>query len=570
MIDSGSDNEDDDLISNTVLVGETSKPLEPPPPRAASPAPTNAPQDGIVRRPRNRMTTASLGIQPNTFYTPEDPDALGYEGGKNKENVLPDPVPEPEVSTREATSDDAFGTSISSRPLDSLSVREIVHSRDEGANAGSVLQEAAGDDASDKQPSTESVSTTQSGADTDDTLAQDTGGFSVDPEVSSVPMLLLGMKKTSKDKFYNLKTAMQSMGVSFLEASLKTEDGTLIEPAAFELHKLVFSKQDEVRQLVEDAFKEPNGMVELVTKCWQVCRKRGEGDNATVEVCLYLRTDPFVTSGLDGDAGLCEKFESLKKSEYHEGAGLVLALEKKVGEKIAKNKEAVKLLHPLLARVLSSKIKPAPGEVVPTYSKMDDVPMNEKEENESFLFRLTESKRTQRAQSTGTKRKATHVPARASAPKLVFEPVESRNSNVNQPAVSDTNGQQPTHAAVHSAPGEPSSSMQPMEVETSGNVAADSVGSNSNGAVPERPIAQLNEVPPTAIVLHSSEDDHIDRADEAQKKRWMRAGAAISADDGVVPPVMPWAPVMMRLNMKYENLAVVKGKDGSPILMIYP
>jgi hypothetical protein len=50
----------------------------------------------------------------------------------------------------------------------------------------------------------------------------------------------------------------------------------------------------------------------------------------------------------------------------------------------------------------------------------------------------------------------------------------------------------------------------------------------------------------------------------------MRAGAAISADDGVVPPVMPWAPVMMRLNMKYENLAVVKGKDGSPILMIYP
>lgn len=561
MIDSGSDNEDDDLISNTVLVDESSKSPEPPAPRAASPPP-GAPEDGIVRRPRNRMTCESLGIEPNTFYTPEDPDAVGYDGGKGKAVVLPDPVPEPEVSMRKETGDCAFGTSISSRPLDSLSVRAIVHSRDDGANTGSVQQEAVGDDASDKQPSTESVSTTQSGADTDDTVAHDTGDFSVDPQVPSVPMLLLGMKKTSKDKFYNLKTAMQSMGVSFLQANITTRDGALIEPAVFELHKLVFNKQDEVRQLVEDAFKEPNGMVQLVTKCWQVCRKRGEGDNATVEVCLYLRTDPFVTTGLGGDAGLCEKFDSLKKSEYHEGAGLALALEKKVGEKIAKNKEAVKLLHPLLAKALSSKIKPVPGEVAPTYSKMDDVPMNEKEENESFLFRLTESKRAQRTQSTGVKRKAAHAaPARSSAPKLVSEPAESRKSNVNQPDV---------HAAVHSAPDEPSSSMQPMEVEASGNVAADSVESNSNEAMPEPSVAQPNEVPPAAIVLHSSEDDHIDRADEAQKKRWMRAGAAMSADDGVVPPVMPWAPVMMRLNMKYENLAVVKGKDGTPILMIYP
>ena len=75
----------------------------------------------------------------------------------------------------------------------------------------------------------------------------------------------------------------------------------------------------------------------------------------------------------------------------------------------------------------------------------------------------------------------------------------------------------------------------------------------------------------TSIVVHSSEDDsRIDEADEAQKELWMRAGAAMFADEGVVAPPTSWAPTMMRLNMKYENLSIVRGRDGAPLLLIYP
>ena len=76
-------------------------------------------------------------------------------------------------------------------------------------------------------------------------------------------------------------------------------------------------------------------MVDLVKKCLQVSRKKGEGDDATTEVCLYLRIDPSVMTGLHGEAAACEKFAGLRKSAYAELAGIALALEKNTAEKMA-------------------------------------------------------------------------------------------------------------------------------------------------------------------------------------------------------------------------------------------
>lgn len=508
MDDSQSDNDDDFAASRmTLLVASNDSTGE----KAESAAVVSfqaksagaAQSEGEVQR-RKRVRGAALSTDSRYAEIVESsPTNTNETDRAATEATLPERVPPPEVSVGGASGDDSFGTAISSKPMDSNSIRAIVHSRDDGAGVGNTGNESAVED-SDIQRGVESAHASHSAA--NDTLARDdTDAFSVDENVTEVPMLLLGIKKTSKDKFYNLHVAMKSTGISFIDANVKEADGTIIEPAVFELHKLVFSKQDDVRQLVEDKFSDETGMVDLVKKCWQVSRKKGDGDESTVEVCLYLRIDPSVTTGLEGEAATCEKFDDLRKSEYIEGAGLALALEKKTIEKIAKNKDAATFLHPLVLRSVSRKRPKEDTSPAPVYVRMDEVPMNDKDEHESFLFRLAESKtaskRAPRGATNAGKNKV--AAARVSKGSTVLVGDTSSLQSIENGGPGLPPGQKTIQEVVRSSP---ENQEPPVAMDTDSSpcdsAMSDAAASASTITEPSR-AAQQND---TAIVIHSTDD----------------------------------------------------------------
>lgn len=468
---SSSDEEEDDLPeTKTVVV-----PVEP-----------DKANDKVERQPRKRASAASAGIR----------DALADVN----EDDLPELSPAPEVTM---AAEDGFGASISSKTLDTDSIRSIVNSQNDVT--GSICTPA------DDMEITESA--TSQSAETDDTA--EINASQVDPKISDLDMLLLGFKKTSRDKFYDLHTAMRSMNATFLKASLKTTDGEVIRPAKIELHRLVFSKQDDVRTMIEEMFSHPNGMVELTQKCWQVLRKKHvEGGEDIIEVCLYLRIDPVIVKGLAGELAACERYTELCIQKSSEEAGQVIAIDKKTVEKIAKCNEANVLLHELVKRSVSGKRKL--GKNSPTYyAKFDELPTGDnKEEHESFAFKLVEAK-------TVVKR----------APKT------------------------PSTVVCSKTPSTVVCSKTPSTV-------VETTTTTTTPAPPPKP---------NSVVLHNSEkDDPTKNADDEQKEKWESVGAALNANEGVVKPAQPWAPTMLQLDMPFEKLQVVRGGDGKPILMVYP
>ena len=469
MCDSASLASDEEEVQKTIVIPES---------------------DEVERPQRKRASAAAAGIRDELADVVED--------------ELPERSPSPEV-----TMPDSFGSSISSKPLDPSSIRAIVNTQNE--NSTSICAPAETSD-----PPTTLASTSQS-VETDNSTETD---VTVDSDAVKAPFMLLGVKKTSKDKFYKFDAAMEAMKATIVECNFYSDNGEQIVPFPFELHKLIFSTQASINTTIEEAFATHSGLTELVQKCIQVNRvKKVEGTSETViEVCLFLRIDPVIVTGLSGEHGNVERFTALRDKHYSTEAGLVVALDKKIVEKISKSPDAHKHLHNSVFFAFSGKRKL--GKNKPSvYVKFDELPMGDnREEHDSFLFKLLETKPAVKrvAKTPSTSKSPSGIP------KNNFEQMFSGPAPA--PAPTPTPTPTPTSPVVNSS-----------------------------------------------VVLHNTEkEDTTKSADESQKEKWSSVGAALHANDGVVKPAQPWAPTMLQLDMPFEKLQVVKGGDGKPILMIYP
>lgn len=441
---------------------------------------------GTVALPvrRVRRKGSDFGHTRNFFAVP-DPDEL--------ETAKP-PLAEVVISPVSRCS---FGAEMVAAPLDPSNVRELVTSREEDALVTSTPHLDAGpievlnvSAAAVVDPPSELV---------------------VDPEIETVPMLLLGHKQKSMDKFYDLHQAMKCENITFLVATLKNEKHVLVQPIKCNLHEIVFLKHDAVTKWITSEWcSDAASMVKLVNACFQVSQPRT--DDTGNNVCLYLRVDANIVDCLDGDAAYCAQFDSLKSSTGMNEAGLVMALDEAIVKKLKLCKESAAFLHADVCRAVSSKGQQQ------KYLRLDEFGPGDQAEHAAFKFRLKPVK-------VSAKDKRGRCPASARKP-----PTVSRQSKY-VPSASPSGGPKTIAAAMQSqvAPPAPASVPPP---------------SPPPPPAPPPPAQELE--PPeqsSALVVGASVDSYpFENATHEQRRAWMEAGRALNATGGVQPPAYPGFP----------------------------
>jgi hypothetical protein len=415
--------------------------------------------------------------------------------------------------------------------MDTISVRAMVHGREEETQEGSSGQDPSANPA---------ISTASD--DSVDTANTDT--VEIDPLVYEAPMMLLGSRKNanSKEKVFRLDKAMESMGASFLFATIKDTAGNAIYPCKLELHRVACGSDQNVTSYIENEFSGPEGLLDLVKKCWQVVRTKSS-DESVKEVCLYLRIDPTVSVGAKGDVAKCKNFEAMRKEHYDDQAALVIALDKKLAENISNDQEASKLLHPTIANCLLPKAASRPkkrGEKV-SYAKFDDIAANGENEHDSFLFKLAAKATSGGAATSATAAKAgsSGKQAAAAASSARRKSVTAANDAEDEQAKTASNKNmqvQPTiTASMKTSPNvEDGGSANVVEEENTNDKQQVSFNSQSDGNS-------------SALVVRSSERIRVERvrmedADEAQRLKWMAVGYELCANGGVIDSGVPYVP----------------------------
>jgi len=453
-----------------------------------------------ARRVRRKLS--DFGHDSGIFAS-ADPD----EEDPTVDALVKPPLSEVVVSP---TSRCSFGAEMVAAPLDPRNVRAIVTSREEVVPA----------------PSDDGPVELAASFDTPTDLV-------VDPEVRSVPMLLLGQKRTSKDKFYDLHMAMRCEHITFLVATLKDDQLRLVQPIECNLHDIVFSKQDAIAKWIHSEWcANAATMVRLVQSCYQVVQKRPDGTGTNV--CLYLRVNATVVSGLEGDAASCMQFDSLKNSTGMNDAGLVMALDEVTVKKLKGCKEAAAFLHADVRRALvkgkKGSILPPPGTPTINYTRIDDFSLvADKTEHAAFKFRLKGSTVTPKA-------------------------VNKRGST-----------------AVRKSPmlGRPPKSAQSASSSSSEKTIVAPIESPVHHQVPIPPPAQATEpsVPSSALVVGNGCDEYpFENATDEQRRAWMEAGHALNATGGVQKPAYPGFPTILMFDI--DPTKVVVQPMGSQMCMM--
>jgi len=436
----------------------------------------------------------------------------------------------------------SFGSEMVARPMDPTNIRELVSAREEQVEASTADAQAA-------RVNDGNEGTTPSAGDSVETAAVGGGGQvvrgfryegnEIDPAISDVPILLLGQKRTSKDKFYCLHEAMRRENMTFLVATLKDEDGGLIYPLKCNLHEVVYNKQETLRDLIHERWVgDPSSIVTFVKSCLQVSQTRPNGSGTNV--CLYLRVDAEVVAGLDGEAAACARFGELKEGAGCSDVGLVIALDESTVKKINQCSEAASFLHPDVVASVS-----APKGNKKRYVRLDVFPLSgDKEEHPSFKFRLKAPSSKERAPQ---KRKPVLVSSGGGGG------VETETAAAADKATtaSGAHAVQQTLFASRSLSSAPAPA-KPPEPPTDGGAT--------------RP-PQEATAPPSALVVHSSEEIH--NATEDEKAVWLDAGSALNAI-GVQRPTLPRFPTTVLLKVDPKKISMQPWGDGEVVLLIQP
>lgn len=450
-----------------------------------------------------------------------------------------------------------FGSEMVARPMDPTNIRELVSAREEQLEASTAdAQAARGNDGNE--------GTTPSAGDSVETVAVGGGGQvvrgfryegnEIDPVISDVPILLLGQKRTSKDKFYCLHEAMRRENMTFLVATLKDEDGGLIYPLKCNLHEVVFNKQETLRELIHQRWVgDPSSIVTFVKSCLQVSQTRPDGSGTNV--CLYLRVDAEVVAGLDGEAAACARFGELKEGAGCSDAGLVIALDDITVKKINQCSEAASFLHPdvvasVSAPKRSKKSNAGASPPATKYVRLDDFPLSgDKEEHPSFKFRL-----------------------KAPLKELKRKPVTSRSGSQARLVSSGGGGGVETETAAAADKATTASGahavQQTLFASRSMSLAPAPVKPPeppTDGGASRPP--QEATAPPSALVVHSSEEIH--NATEDEKAVWLDAGSALNAI-GVQRPTLPRFPTTVLLKVDPKKISMQPWGDGEVVLLIQP
>lgn len=464
----------------------------------------------------------------------------------------------------------SFGSEMVARPMDLSNIRELVNAREEQVETVTADGQAtSGNDKNDVArgsshcvPAGHEDLATSSADDSVETAAVGGGGQvvkgfryggnEVDPFVCNVPLLLLGQKRTSKDKFYDFHEAMRRENMAFLVATMKDEDGGLVYPLKCNLHEVVFNKQDALRDLIHERwFGDPSSILTFVKSCLQVSQTRPDGNGTNV--CLYLRVEAEVVSGLDGDAAACARFGELKEGTGCGEAGLVIALDDVTVKKINQCREAASFLHPEVVASVSvaKRQKKSDTDAPPPatrYVRLDDLPLSgDKEEHPSFKFRLKpkahskESKRKQAASRNGIL--VSSGGGEAEAGTVAGNATASNVSSAPPPA-------KPDLGPVTPPPLFPAARTEPAETTEA---------------------AETTEVtaPSSALVVRSSEADKIQNATEDEKAVWMDAGSALNVV-GVQRPTLPRFPTTVLLKVDPKKISMQPWGDGEVVLLIQP
>lgn len=593
MCDSASSDEETNgqETLSTVLVSSSPNPPSVASKRPLDEATTASGTDPPPRRVRRKASDfGHVGGQ----FTAADPDEDDGPTARAPQDAPPAPssvvvaIP-PEVVVVPETRC-SFGSEMVARPMDPSNIRELVNAREEQVEAatlepeaGQPNQAALGNDgnagargATHCAPPGSGELAASSADGSVETAAVGGGGRvirgfryegnEVDPLVADVPMLLMGQKRTSKDKFYNLHEAMRRENMTFLVATMKDEDGGLIYPLKCNLHEVVFNKQDALRDLIHEKwFGDPSSIVAFAKSCFQVSQTRPDGSGTNV--CLYLRVDAEVVAGLEGEAAACARFGELKNGAGCGDAGLVIALDDITAKKINQCSEAASFLHPDVVASVSAptRRKKSAADAPPPatkYVRLDDFPLSgDKEEHPSFKFRLKSSK----TPSKESKRKQATLRVGSQAVLVSSGGDGGGEAEVETTGVASDNTtpsggahalQQTLFASMPSVPARAPDPAPTLSEPT---------------PPPDPPPTARTEAtaPSSALVVRSSEDEKMQNATEDEKATWLDAGSALGAI-GVQRPTLPRFPTMVMLKVDPKKISMQPWGDGEVVLLIQP
>ena len=228
--------------------------------------------------------------------------------------------------------------------------------------------------------------------------------------------------------------------------------GDNIPAIPFELDKLLYQTQDKVKAMLSEAIEADARGVALA--CWQAV-KRTPVDQPD-EICVYLRIDPKIVTGLEGESAEVARFPELVLSTGNDDAGVLLALDKDIVGKLVNSKATGNVFHHSVADVFKKLKKGDKAKFA--YNQQDELALGpNKEEHAAFEFRLKDVK-AKKSSASSSKRSTAKAPApapaaassfftRAQAPEAAPAPAEALAASELVPAAAPSRSSRRARAA---------------------------------------------------------------------------------------------------------------------------